>query len=338
MLVLSAGFQTTVQDGGRFGFRDCGVATAGALDSAGMRILNLLVGNDERDAGLEIASGRVRLKFTDDRLVAWSGGDGNVRIGENAIPSLHCARVSAENACEITPRRGRAWLAISGSIDVTEVLGSRSTDLRACFGGWHGRALRDGDELSLGEPRVMARKIADHISDQVADWSGPQIPSSRVESRDPAEVTLKEAPRDPSTPLGMTLQTIRGKNWTDEVGAKFLAQGFRVAMNSDRMGLRLEGAEIQPYSSELPSEPVTPGTIQLPAAGTPILLLADCQTVGGYPKIAHVITVDLARAAQLQPMDEVRFELTTLERARMLLQKRERDIALFRAGLEARFG
>ena len=245
-----------------------------------MRILNLLVGNDERDAGLEIASGRVRLKFTDDRLVAWSGGDGNVRIGENAIPSLHCARVSAENACEITPRRGRAWLAISGSIDVTEVLGSRSTDLRACFGGWHGRALRDGDELSLGEPRVMARKIADHISDQVADWSGPQIPSSRVESRDPAEVTLKEAPRDPSTPLGMTLQTIRGKNWTDEVGAKFLAQGFRVAMNSDRMGLRLEGAEIQPYSSELPSEPVTPGTIQLPAAGTPIFI-ASCFFVAG---------------------------------------------------------
>src|SRR5438132_8893639 len=110
-------------------------------------------------------------------------------------------------------------------------------------------------------------------------------------------------------------------------------------MNSDRMGLRLEGGEIALTNArELVSEAVVPGTIQLPPSGAPVILLGDCQTIGGYPKIAHVITVDLSYAAQLQPLDEVRFALIELEEARDLLRERERDVALFLAGLEARFG
>lgn len=317
LVVLSAGFQTSVQDCGRFRSRKYGVAAAGALDSAALRILNLLVGNDECRTGLEISTGRVRLRFTDDRLMAWSGGDFDVRVEGKAIPSLHCARVSA--ICEISPKRGRAWLAISGGIDVPELLGSRATDLRAGFGGWKGRALRDGDEILLGVQSERTMRISRQMKGAIADWSGPLLSFSLV---------------PPSS-----LQIIHGKNWNDEIGEKLLAPIFRVAVNSDRMGLRLEGANIgSGGAGELVSEAVTPGTIQLPPGGAPIILLADCQTVGGYPKIAHVITVDLARAAQLQPIDEVRFELTTLEQARERLQKRERDIARFRAGLEARFG
>jgi len=109
-------------------------------------------------------------------------------------------------------------------------------------------------------------------------------------------------------------------------------------MNSDRMGLRLEGEQISNGTTrELPSEAVAPGTIQMPRDGAPIVLLADCQTIGGYPKIGHVITVDLARAAQLQPLDEVGFELVPLAEAQELLLGQEKDIALFRAGLQARF-
>jgi len=135
------------------------------------------------------------------------------------------------------------------------------------------------------------------------------------------------------------LRVIRGKNWDDDIGKKLLAQKFRVAMNSDRMGLRLEGGEmVSANPRELVSEAVAPGTIQLPRGGTPVVLLGDCQTIGGYPKIAHVITVDLGYAAQLQPLEEARFELIELEEARDLLRERERDVALFRAGLEARFG
>ncbi len=314
--VLSAGFGTTVQDCGRFGSRKIGVATAGALHVAALRVLNLVVGNDERAAGIEINTGRLRLKFTDERLIAWSGGDFDVHIETDSIPALHCARTLAGAQCEILPKRGRAWLAISGGIDVPEVLGSRSTDLRARFGGWHGRALRDGDELPLRPMSAASLRIAQSTTGTVADWSAPQfVRGTNI------------------------LRIIRGKNWNDEAGSRLLATTFRVAMNSDRMGLRLEGARIEPADeSELVSEAVAPGTIQLPRGGMPIVLLADCQTIGGYPKLAHVITVDLARAAQLQPMDEVRFEITTLEHAQDLLRTRERDIALFRAGLQARFG
>jgi biotin-dependent carboxylase-like uncharacterized protein len=314
--VFSAGFQTMVQDCGRFHFRKSGVAPSGALDSATLRVLNSLVGNDERAAGIEMSNGRIRLKVSDDRLIGWSGGNFDVRIGNNNIPPLHCATVSRDDICEIAPKRGRAWLAISGGVDVPEILGSRSTDLRARFGGFEGRALRDGDELPLSRPTVRSLRIMEEMSGRVATWSGPVI----------SPFSAKRA-----------LRIIRGKNWNEKVGLP--GTTFRVGMNSDRMGLRLEGGNIKIRDgSELVSEPVAPGTIQLPPDGNPIILLADCQTIGGYPKLAHVITVDLARAAQLQPMDEVNFELTTLEHARELLREREHDIALFRAGLEARFG
>jgi antagonist of KipI len=313
--VISAGFQTTVQDCGRTGLRKFGVTPGGALDPISLRLVNLLVGNLECTAGLECISGRLRLRFHDERILAWSGGEFEVRLGDKLVPVLHCARVSTD--IEILPQRGgRAWLAISGGINVPEILGSRATDLRAHFGGWEGRALRDGNELPLGVESELCARVRDEIPDHVSDWSAPRFVAR-----------------------GKLLRIIRGKNWDDNIGAKLLAQKFRIAMDSDRMGLRLEGEEIASASRrELVSEAVTPGTVQLPPSGAPVVLLQGCQTIGGYPKIAHVITVDLGYAAQLQPLDEVRFELIELEEARQLLRKREREIALFRAGLEARFG
>jgi len=313
--IISAGFQTTVQDCGRIGLRKFGVTPGGALDPISLRLANLLVGNLECTAGLECVSGRLRLRFHDERILAWSGGEFEVRVGDNLVPILHCARVSTD--IEILPQRGgRAWLAISGGINVPKILGSRATDLRAHFGGLEGRALRDGDELPLGAESELCARVRDEIPDHVSDWSAPRFVGR-----------------------GKPLRIIRGKHWNDDLGPKLLAQKFRVAMNSDRMGLRLEGEEIASANRrELVSEAVTPGTIQLPPSGAPVVLLQGCQTIGGYPKIAHVITVDLGYAAQLQPLDEVRFELIELEEARQLLRKREREIALFRAGLEARFG
>ena len=313
--VISAGFQTTVQDCGRTGLRKFGVTPGGALDPISLRLVNLLVGNLECTAGLECVSGRLRLRFHDERILAWSGGEFEVRLGDKLVPVLHCARVSTD--IEILPQRGgRAWLAISGGINVPKILGSRATDLRAHFGGWEGRALRDGDELPLGVESELCARVRDEIPDHVSDWSAPRFVAR-----------------------GKLLRIIRGKNWDDNIGARLLAQKFRIAMDSDRMGLRLEGEEIASASRrELVSEAVTPGTIQLPPSGAPVVLLQGCQTIGGYPKIAHVITVDLGYAAQLQPLDEVRFELIELEEARQLLRKREREIALFRTGLEARFG
>jgi antagonist of KipI len=315
--VISAGFQTTVQDCGRFGLRKFGVTPGGALDSVSLRLANLLVGNSEGVAGLEISSGRVRLKVNGERLIAWSGGEFELRVEDHPVPILHLARVSADAIIEISPKRGgRAWLAISGGMDVPQILGSRATDIRARFGGWQGRALRDGDELPLGAESELCPRMRKEIPDCVSDWSAPRFVGH-----------------------GKFLRIVRGKNWDDETGTKLLRQKFRVAMNSDRMGLRLEGGEIVfANPRELVSEAVAPGTIQLPPGGGPVVLLGGCQTIGGYPKIAHVITIDLGYAAQLQPLDEVRFELIEVEEARELLREREHEIALFCAGLEARFG
>lgn len=318
MIVPSAGFQTTVQDCGRVGFRKFGVTIAGALDSVSMRLANLIVGNEDCAAGLEIATGRVRLRFDDERLIAWCGGEFEVRVGNISLPSLHCARIPPDVICEVQAKRGRAWLAISGGIDVPALLKSRSTDLRAHFGGHCGRALRDKDELQLYSSSALALRIGSEMTDEISDWSAPQL-----------------------TARDRVLRLVQGRQWnqfTEDSRARFLSGTFRVAMNSDRMGLRLEGEEISiAETDELPSEPIAPGAIQIPRTGAPIVLLGDGQTIGGYPKIAHVITVDLARAAQLQALDEVRFELIALAEARELLLKRERDIALFRVGLQTRF-
>src|SRR5205823_5571665 len=164
-IVVRAGFLSSVQDLGRTGFRQFGVSTGGALDPFALRVANLLVGNDENAAGLEVTLGGLQLRFQDDRMVAWCGGEFDVQMGSRSLPAGHVAQLRsgddlkfgrAEIGC-------RCWLAISGGLDVPAPLGSRSTDLRANFGGCEGRALRDGDVVALG-PRPGSSPPATDIS------------------------------------------------------------------------------------------------------------------------------------------------------------------------------
>ena len=286
--VTRAGFLTSVQDLGRLGFRQFGVSVGGALDSHALRVANLLVGNDESAAGLEITLGGLRLRFVDDRIVAWCGGGFDVRLGSTSVAAGHAALVRAGQELMFNqPKVGcRCWLGISGEIDVPIVLGSRSTDLRTNFGGFDGRALRDGDTLPLG----------------------------------------------------------RNSERNDEAIQQLTNEGFSVTAEADRMGARLDGPELKradnvpgpaaASSMDLISEAVVPGTIQVPPGGKPIVLLGDCQTIGGYPKIAHVISVDLPIAAQLRVGDRVRFHEVSLTEAHQLLAERERDLAEFRVGIK----
>ena len=160
-VVTRAGFLTSVQDLGRTGFRQFGVSTSGALDSFALRVANLLVGNDEGAAGLEITLGGLQLRFEDERIVAWCGGEFDVQIGSRVLPAGHVAHLQAGDELKFGRAQigCRCWLAISGGIDVPVVLGSRSTDLRANFGGFEGRALRDGDVvlLALDESSAFAK-------------------------------------------------------------------------------------------------------------------------------------------------------------------------------------
>ena len=315
-VVIRAGFQTSVQDLGRTGFRQFGVSTSGALDAFALRVANLLVGNDEGAAGLEITLGGLQLRFEDNRIVAWCGGEFDALIGSRALPVGHVAHLQAGEELKFGHAQFgcRCWIAMSGGIDVPVVLGSRSTDLRANFGGLEGRTLRDGDHVSLGEFQRSETAATAGIS----SWAGPHDWVS------PA----KQYP---------VLRFVRGVDW-DRFSAstlqRFTSEAFAVSPDSDRMGVRLDGPELKrEKETDLISEAVAPGTVQIPPGGKPILLLGDCQTIGGYPKIAHVITVDLGIAAQLRAGDGVRFAEVSLHDAYQLLMERERDLELFRVGL-----
>ena len=313
--VVRAGFLTSVQDLKRTGFRRFGVSTSGALDSFALRVANLIVGNDEAAAGLEITFGGLQLHFQEDRIVAWCGGEFDVHVGPTALPAGHAALVHAGEELKFgRPEIGcRAWLAISGGINVPSVLGSRSTDLRANFGGFDGRALRDGDVLPLVQkPRSMPATTG------ISSWTAPHD-------------WVSPAKREPM------LRFVRGVNWNRFNAStlqRFTNELFAVASDSDRMGVRLDDPELkQQDNADLISEAVAPGTIQVPPSGKPILLLGDCQTIGGYPKMAHVITVDLGIASQLRAGDRVRFSEVSLADAHHLVLEREREFERFRIGL-----
>jgi antagonist of KipI len=316
-IVQRAGFLTSAQDLGRTGFRQFGVSTSGALDPFALRVANLLVGNDEEVAGLEITLGGLQLHFKDERIVAWCGGEFDVLVESTSLPAGHAAVVHAGEQLKFgRPQIGcRAWLAISGGINVPNVLGSRSTDLRANFGGLEGRALRDGDVLALG-PRRSSRPVG--TTEGIASWTAPHD-------------WVSPAKREP------ILRFVRGSDWSrfnDVTIERVTSETFAVSPDSDRMGVRLDGPELKRQDDiDLVSEAVAPGTIQVPPSGKPILLLQDCQTIGGYPKIAHVITVDLGIAAQLRAGDHVRFSEVSFSDAQRLLLERERELELFRIGL-----
>jgi len=324
LIVTHAGFRTTIQDFGRIGFRQFGVSSGGALDLHALRIANLLTGNDESAAGLEFTQGNIRLRFEDERVISWCGGDYEVGVASHSIPRGHSALVLAEDELSISgPRQGwRGWIAVSGGIAVPPVLGSRSTDLRANFGGLEGRVLRDGDELVLGEQSDFARSLIGLLNERRVSAGGSQAEWSS---------TAKTKP---------ILRIVRGCDW-DRFNASthhaLTSETFSVSPDSDRMGVRLNGPELHRNDDvDLVSEAVAPGTVQVPPGGQPILLLGDCQTIGGYPKIAHVITIDLSIAAQLRPGDTVQFQEISLPEAHRMLFEREQELERFRIGLSLR--
>jgi antagonist of KipI len=318
--ILRAGFLTTVQDSGRIGVREFGVSVGGALDQHALRVANLLVGNGESDAGLEITLGGLRIHFDDERTVAWCGGEFDVRVGSTSVPSGHAATVRVGDELIFNPPKAgcRCWLAISGGVDVPIVLESRSTDLRANFGGLNGRALRDGDQLPLGKRSGLATAATPQ---NISSWSASVEWAS----------TAKTEP---------VLRFVRGVDWDRFNASSHLALTsgeFEVSPDSDRMGARLDGPELKRNENvDLVSEAVAPGAMQVPPSGQPIILLGDCQTIGGYPKIAHVITVDLPIAAQLRGGDSVRFREISLADAHVLLAERANAFNCFRTGLSLR--
>jgi antagonist of KipI len=305
MNVVRAGRFTTVQDLGRPGHRATGVPSGGAADVFALRVANLLVGNTEDAAGLECTLTGPDLVFSADTLIAVGGAS------FEGLPAWQPVRVRAGEPVVLGACRGgcRGYVAVAGGIEVAPVLGSRSTYLRAKIGGYEGRALRDEDKFTVGD--VMRPGSIEH-------W--------RIDPR-------ILPPYSPSP----VLRVVRGSQ-ADEFDAGWLQAEFRVTPQFDRMGLRLSGPKLERQSRrDLTSAAVTPGTVQVPPDGQPIILLADAQTIGGYPRLAHVIGVDQSLAAQLEAGGTVRFREVTLAEAHRLWLIREHTLAILREGLAAKF-
>ncbi len=324
LTVLKPGLLTTVQDLGRFGYQQAGLVVGGALDAVALRTANLLVGNPETAAGLEITLRGPHLRLLADTLLALTGADLGASISGQPVPLGRPVAVRAGTvlAFDKPTASGRAWLAVAGGVAVPPVLGSRATYLRAALGGLGGRALRAGDELPVGEWSAAAQRLFNQLQPTAAGgvaarWHVAQEPLA-----------------SPGAPL--VVRALPGPEYEQFSPASqraFWAESFTVTPAADRMGARLSGPPLERLASaELLSSAVTFGTVQVPAGGQPIVLLADCQTTGGYPRLAQVITADRGRLAQALPGAQLRFAPVTLAEAQAQYLAQEQHIdALARA-------
>lgn len=296
--VIRAGIYTTVQDEGRSGFRRLGISQAGALDQPAIKLANLLVGNEAGAAALEITLGQFSAQFTQAGWIALTGADCDAELDGKIVWTGWRYPVRAGQQLRLKmPRHGmRSYLALSGGIDVPEMLGSRSTDLKAGFGGLQGRLLRDGDLLPVAKPLKM--------------------PTRQVGVRQML--------------FGNRIRVLEGpeyQEFTPEAREAFWRTPWQLSPQSNRMGYRLQGRALaRSTQREMLSHGLLPGVVQVPHNGQPIVLMADAQTTGGYPRIACVIEADLYHLAQVRLGESIHFMHCSLAQAQQALLEQQRFI------------
>src|ERR1700730_17054502 len=293
--VQAPGLFTTVQDLGREGFGPIGVSASGAADPISLRIGNRLVGNPEGAAALEMTLTGGAFTFEQDAVIAVTGADFGPSLEGIPLTMWTSVEIQKGQTVALGPSSSgaRAYLCVQGGIAVEPFLGSASTHVLSGLGGFEGRALCRGDRLDLGACNSLFRKRS--LSPKVLE---------RLQPRKTVRVT--------DGPQG---------DWFANSSWKMLCENaFRVAEQSNRMGIRLEGTPIPINASrEMITEGVSLGAIQVPPSGLPIILFVEQQTTGGYPKIATVISADLHSLGQLRPRDAIRFERIAMSEARSLL-------------------
>ena len=302
--VQEPGLFTTVQDLGREGFGAMGVSASGAADAISLRLGNRMVGNQEGAAGLEMTLLGGTFTFLERALLALTGSDFGAALDGKPVELWSSFEAKAGQTLRLGPTRtgARCYLCVRGGIAIELFLGSASTHILSGLGGLEGRALRKGDVLKMGaesgafhERRLTGRALK-------------ELQPRRV-------LRVTEGPQS---------------DWFPESARRlFYESRYRVAEESNRMGIRLEGAIVPvPSGAEMMiSEGVSLGAIQVPEGGKPIILFVEQQTTGGYPKIANVISADLHSLGQLRPRDEIRFERVDWETARALLREQEKLMA-----------
>ncbi len=285
--IINPGPLTTVQDLGRYGYLSSGIGSAGVMDAKAYRVANVLTGNKNGEAVLEITLCGGQIRFLQDTLAAITGADMEPEIDGKRVTNYETFEIKKGQILRMgmAVKGCRAYLSVRGGIDVEEVMNSRSTDLKAGIGGYKGRKLMAGDILKIG--RCGSEKIS-RRKEKSVDYG--------------SEVTVR---------------VIGGpqEDYFSEKGIRsFYSESYNVTPDSDRMGIRLKGAVIESdHGTDIISDGIVFGSVQVPASGQPIILMADHQTTGGYAKIATVVSGDLSLLAQVKPGDRVRFKKVSVE-------------------------
>ncbi|MEP6788318.1 MAG: biotin-dependent carboxyltransferase family protein [Acidobacteriota bacterium] len=311
ILLQKSGILTTVQDLGRTKYRRFGINPNGAMDQTATRLINILLGNYENEAVLEMHFPAPQIVFEAHAIFAIGGGDLTPTLDGQPIENWRCVFAKKRSILKFAGKRSgnRSYLAVKGGFKVPEWLGSSSTNLAANIGGFKGRKLGSGDRIEL-KAKVKSKKpqIGFRVSNTLIPHYSP-FPTVRVIA-------------------GAEFESL-----TNASQKLILGQDFTISNNSNRMGFRLAGEPIAlAKSQELVSAAVNFGTIQLLPDGQLIVLMADQQTAGGYPRVAHVITHDLPLLAQLGANDKVAFHIVSIEDAEKLALEYEKELNFLRVG------
>jgi len=313
--VSDPGILTTIQDLGRYGFSQFGVPPSGALDTFSLRVGNLLVGNREEEACLEVTLMGLKIKAMKEVVIAITGGDLSPTLNGEPLEMWRTHLLLEGDAITFKKVKAgcRAYLAVSRGLVVPKIMGSCSTYLSGNFGGLEGRPLRRGDILYTLDIPSSLDKLGLRFPN---DW----IPSLEKE----ALLRIIPGPQD--------------RHFTEKGVQTFCSSSYQVTPQCDRMGVRLEGPKIERRSDveeSIISEGLISGSIQVPGNGKPIIILTELVT-GGYTKIATIISTDLPKVAQLKPGDQVRFKPISIEESHDLLKEQEDRLKNFKEILQQR--
>ena len=313
--VLEPGILTTVQDVGRYGFSQFGIPPSGASDLFSLKAGNLLVGNKAEEASLETAVMGLKLKALREVVIAITGGDLLPTLNGEPLEMWRTHLLVEGDVIAFKKVRNgcRAYLAVSGGIDVPSVMGSKATYLSGKFGGLEGRALRRGDTLYTANVRSPLDRV------------GIRFPKEWIPAFE-KEALLRVIPGP------------QNHHFTKKGFETFSSSFYQVTPQCDRMGVRLEGPKIErrpDVEESIISEGLVPGAIQVPGDGKPIIILTELVT-GGYTKIATVISSNLTKVAQLKPGDRVRFEPISVEEAHRILREQEQILKDLKDSMERR--
>lgn len=301
--ILGCGPLNTVQDLGRAGYRNIGVTATGAMDPIALRVGNILVGNPENTAGIEIQTFPFRIQFEEAVIFSLTGADCSAKLDGHDMPPWWAMHVQKDQVLELsTPmKQARAYLCFEGGVDVPIVMGSRSTSLRGSFGGHEGRPLISGDRLALCKGDALPIPASGLGVVAAMESMAEFFPVS-----DSGELLLRAIPAAEHDLFGNDAH-------------RFWSESWKISSQSDRTGYRLSGTPLQlPAPVELRSYGIIPGVVQVPPGGEPIIQMSDANTAGGYPKIAGIIDSDLWRLGEARIGSRIRFVETTLGEARQI--------------------